>query len=72
MEDRGPGNDEEGGRVMKDELRDPVTFQTMTISTPLGDSQSAFVGLGFACWWDEKPGLNVGWRDGKVEEVGAG
>jgi hypothetical protein len=42
----------------------------MTISTPLGDSQSAFVGLGFACSWDEKHGLNIGWRDGKLEEVG--
>jgi len=51
-------------------LRDLITFQTMMISTPLDEAESAFVGLGFACSWDEEHGLYVRWRDGQVEEVG--
>ena len=69
------GDPDEANRLMPpidspQELRDLITFQSMVISTPLEEGESAFIGLGFACAWDEEHGLYVRWRDGKVEDVG--
>ena len=73
---RGYEDPEEADRLMppidsRDGLRDLITFQTMRISTPDdGRGEPPFIGLGFACSWDEEHGLYVRWRDGAVEEVG--